>query len=53
METLLTFLVEDVEYALNEALKRGAEQLSGIKENDLEGTTYKTAASSQQEHCFL
>lgn len=40
----LAFLVEDAEYALKEALRRGATKLSGIKENDLEGTTYKTAA---------
>lgn len=40
----LAFLVEDVEHALNEAIKRGAEMLSDIKENELEGTTYKTAA---------
>ncbi|MCB0278152.1 MAG: 4-hydroxyphenylpyruvate dioxygenase [Calditrichaeota bacterium] len=40
----LAFLVEDVEYALAEALKRGAVQAQGIKENELDGELYKTAA---------
>ena len=40
----LAFRVEDAEYALNEAVKRGAEKLQDIREETIDGVTIKTSA---------